>query len=146
MRCGPIFIDFEWCSLHLLDFDVCSLCHIREVLSSNCLQYTFCSLSLSSFSGIPIILMLCHLMMSLISRILALWSSSCLSLLCSASLFSVIWSSISLILSSASFILPVRASTFYCTSLLAFLISTWLDFSSFISPERAFLFLQTGFF
>ena len=77
--CGPIFIDFEGHSLHLLDFDVCSLCHIKEILYKILSNIPSAPLSLSSSSGIPIILMLCRLMVSLISQILSSWSSICLS-------------------------------------------------------------------
>ena len=78
-------------SLCRLDFDACFLPQIREVLHYNLLQYTFCPLSLSSSSGIPIILILFPFMVSLISQILPSWSSSCLSLFFSASLFSIIF-------------------------------------------------------
>ena len=75
-----IFIDFEGGSLCLLGLDACFLPQIREVLHYNLLQYTFCPPCLSSSSGIPIILLLFHFMVSLISQTLLLWSSSCLSL------------------------------------------------------------------
>ena len=52
-----------------------------------------------------------------------------------STLFSIILPSISLISSCTSFILAVRASVFYCISLIIFLILTYLDFCSFISQK-----------
>jgi len=77
-------------------------------------------------------------MASLISRILPSWSSSCLCLFLS---FLILHHFVFYITDSlfSLFILAVRASILYCISVREFFISTWLDFSSFISPVRNYL-------
>ena len=130
MGCVPIFIDFDGvlCASWLLMLVIFAILGKFSII---CSSIPSAPLSLSSSSGIPIILILFCLMVSVISQILPSWSSSCLSLFCSASLFPVIWSSISLILSHASFILAVRASILDCPLLIliAFFVNTYFDFS-----------------
>ena len=76
-------IDFEWDPLFLLNLNACLLPQIRGIFSYNMLIYTFFptfSLTFSSSFGTPIMLILFHLMLSLISQFFPLWSHSCLSL------------------------------------------------------------------
>ena len=124
--------------------DVCFLIQIREVFgitSSNKFSALF---SLSSFSGTRILWVLLHLMESLSSLSLFSCCITLLSLFCSASLFCVTLSSRSLIHFSSSSLLFI-VSNLFLISFIAFFISDWYFFNSFISKVRVSLIPFTFF-
>lgn len=120
------FIDFEGVLLCLLDLNVGFLCKIGSLGAIVC----------SNIPSITLSLFLLHLGSQLFQYCFALWyhlplrfslcGSVAVYLFFSVPVFAIILSSASLILSSASFFLAVRASIFGCISLIAFLILTCL--------------------
>ena len=77
-----------------------------------------------------------HFMELLSSLSLPLWSNSFLSFFFLVSLFSIILFSRLLIHSSVLFSLVILVFTWNWFSIVAFLISAWLDFSSFLTLVR----------
>ena len=128
--CVPPGVNPVWNSLHFLGLGDSFLSYVREVflaiISSNIFSGLF---SLSSPSGIPIMQILVHLVLSqrpfkLSSLLFILFFS----LFYSAAEISTILSSTSLIHSSASFILLLIPSSVFFISVIIFFNSVWLFF------------------